>query len=242
MSLSSIDAGPDVTFAPDLGRGRHFSASRRVRLSDCGPNGLLRPDGLARYLQDVATDDWDDTGLVADETWLARRTSWRLVGPTVPSLGESVTLTTWCSGSGAAWAERRTDVAIGGSVVIEASALWVPVGPAGRPVRVGSSFFEVYGEGARRRVSGRVPTLTPPAHATRRPWPLRQTDLDIVGHVNNAALWAPLAEIDTGTVTGASVIYHGAVQGADHVELVAHANHWWLTVENLVRVAGEFFT
>ena len=239
MSVSSNFESYDVEFAPDLGLGRHFSTSRRVRLSDCGPDGLLRPDGLARYLQDVATDDWDDTGVTCDETWLARRTSWRLVDGVAPRLGDVVGLTTWCSGSGAAWAERRTDVVCNGSLAIETAALWVPVGPSGRPVRVGASFFDVYGQGARRRVTGRVPMWEPPRDALRRPWPLRRTDLDVVGHVNNAALWMPLVEV-TGPVRAATIIYHGPVNGSDHVELVQAANRWWLTVENLVRVAGEF--
>ncbi len=230
----------DVEITGDDSRGRHFSATRRIRLSDCGPDGWLRPDGLARYLQDVATDDWDDTGLVSEETWLARRTSWRLVAEQWPRLGDLVTLTTWCSGSGAAWAERRTDLVRDGSTAVQTVALWVPVSPSGRPVRVAPSFYEVYGEGARRRISGRVAMSEPPKDARRRPWPLRRTDLDIVGHVNNAALWAPLVEVAPGPVRQASVVYHAPVHGGDRVELVESGNRWWLTVDDLVRVARDF--
>ncbi len=221
--------------------GRRFSSSRLVRLSDCGPDGWLRPDGLARYLQDVATDDWDDTGLVSTDSWLVRRTTIRVVpGETWPRLGDRVTLTTWCSGSGAAWAERRTDVTNDGRVVLQTVALWVPVGPSGRPVRVGPLFFDVYGEGARRKISGRVELSSPTLNAERRAWPLRRTDLDIVGHVNNAALWTPLSEVAGGPVRFASVVYHGSVESGDAVTLVSDATRWWLTVDELVRVAGEF--
>ncbi len=227
-------------YAP-LGEGRRFSARRPVRLSDCGPNGFLRPDGLARYLQDIATDDWDDTGIESSDTWLVRRTSFQLApGASWPRLGDVVTLTTWCSGSGAAWAQRRTDVACDDRVVIETVALWVPVGPAGHPVRVGPAFHDAYGEGSRRRISGRVERTEPGPDAARHPWPLRQTDLDVVGHVNNAALWSPLVEVAPEPLQFGSVTYHGSVEDGDEVTLVTEGNRWWLTVDELVRVAGEF--
>lgn len=230
----------DVEFA-EPAEGRRFSARRLVRLSDCGPDGFLRPDGLARYLQDVATDDWDDTGIDSTDTWLARRTSFRVVqGASWPRLGDDVELTTWCSGSGAAWAERRTDVASGGGVVIQTVALWVPVGPSGRPVRVGPAFYDVYGASAHRRIPGRIDRSEPGPGAKRRPWPLRRTDLDVVGHVNNAALWSPLVEVVSDPVRYGSVAYLGPVEFGDEVALLFEDDRWWLTVDQLVRVAGVF--
>lgn len=227
-------------FAP-LGTGRRFSSRRPVRLSDCGPNGSLRPDGLARYLQDIATDDWDDTGIESSDTWLVRRAAFRVVaGGSWPRLGDEVSLTTWCSGSGAAWAQRRTDVACGGRVAIETVALWVPVNPSGHPVRIGSAFYDAYGEGSRQRVSGRVERTEPGADAVRRPWPIRRTDLDVVGHVNNAALWSPLVEVAPEPLAYGSVTFHGSVEFGEAVTLVSEGARWWLTVDELVRVAGDF--
>ena len=43
--------------------GRRFSGQFRVRLGDADESGVLRLDGVARVLQDVATDDWEETGL-----------------------------------------------------------------------------------------------------------------------------------------------------------------------------------
>ena len=37
-------------------------------LSDANPSGDLRLDGVARFLQDVATEDWEDTRNISD-TW-----------------------------------------------------------------------------------------------------------------------------------------------------------------------------
>ena len=38
-------------------------------------------------------------------------------------------------------------------------------------------------------MSSRVSLVPPAADATRVPWPLRATDVDLHGHVNNAAYW-----------------------------------------------------
>src|SRR6202022_5194230 len=53
--------------------GRRFSEERTVRLSDTWPNGSIRFDALARYLQDVASDDMADAGQGAS-MWVVRRT------------------------------------------------------------------------------------------------------------------------------------------------------------------------
>ena len=225
-------------------RGRHFTAQRKVRLSDTGPDGVLRPDGLVRYLQDVAGDDWDDTGVDADDTWVVRRTAIRLgEGGAWPLIGDQVSLTTWCGGSGAAWAERRTNLSVGPRLMVEAVALWVPIDPTGHPRRLRQSFFDIYGEAAgARRVSGRITLHAPPADAAARAWPLRRADLDVVGHVNNAALWTALSEIVDSSLAWAVMNHHGAVEGGEHVQLVTGETRLWLSVEGVVRVSGEYGT
>jgi acyl-ACP thioesterase len=230
-----------IEFVPLPDQGRRFSNNRRVRLSDCGPDGLLRLDGLARYCQDVATDDWDHVG-GQELTWVVRRTAVRLVaGGRWPHFGERVVMTTWCGGTGAAWAERRTNLAVDDQVVVETASLWVPLNAAGQPQRLPGYFFDLYGEAAQgRKVSGRV-TLTPPtADAARRPWPLRRADFDVVDHVNNAAIWQAASEAEPGAVTEAVVIFHGPLREGDEVTLATSAQWMWLLVGDEVRVSGEF--
>lgn len=124
-------------FVPLGARGRRFSEEFTVRLGDADERGNLRLDGLVRYLQDVATDDWTDTGIEADETWVVRRTRLRRPnGARWPQYLDRVRLTTWCGGVGAAWAERRTNVELDGVTLLEAAGLWVPLGPSGGVVRV----------------------------------------------------------------------------------------------------------
>ena len=231
-----------IEFVALSDHGRRFSHTRRVRLGDAGPGGFLRPDGAVRFLQDVATDDYDELGIDRDLTWVVRRTVLRVAeGGRWPLYGEQVTLTTWCGGAGGAWAERRTDLVVDAQTMIETASLWVPIDAAGRIQRLRPSFLEAYGEAvAARKVSGRVALSTVPDDGVRRPWILRRSDLDILGHVNNAALWFALSEVATGPLASASLVHHGPVEDGETVTLVTSPGHLWLTVDDSVRVSGHF--
>ncbi len=231
---------PEFLSPPSV--GRRFTGGQRVRLGDTDPEGRLRPDAAARYLHDVAGDDWEDTGVDSGDLWVVRRTAIRLApAGRWPNLGEAVTATTWCSGIGAAWAERRTDLAVGGVVLVEAEALWVPLDGTGRPRRISHGFRDVYGlASGGRRVSGRVTAPVVPDGAERRPWPLRRVDLDVAGHVNNAASWTALVEVADGPVATAVLTHHGPVEWGEPVTLAAARGQMWLSNGDDVRVSGEF--
>ncbi len=231
-----------IEFIPRPQSGRTFSNHRKIRLADTGPNGLLRVDGAARFLQDVATDDWEDSGIDPGSTWVVRRTALRVaLDGRWPRLSETIEVTTWCGGYGAAWAERRTDFSIDGATLIEAAALWVPINRQGKPQRVSSNFLAVYGEACDgRKVPGRIPTPELPTTAEVRPWTLRQSDLDIVGHVNNAALWAPVVEASPEPLTFATLTHHGSVEASDEVVWASAENEMWLVVNGDVRVTAVY--
>jgi acyl-ACP thioesterase len=189
----------------------------------------------------VAADDWDDTGIDSGDLWVVRRTAMRLgAGGRWPTLGEPVTATTWCSGIGAAWAERRSDLAVDGVVLVETESLWVPLDSV-RPRRISAEFRRVYGEAAGgRKVSGRVAAPDVPADAERRPWPLRRVDLDVAGHVNNAASWTALVEVADGPVASAVLTHHGPLEWDDPVTLARAEGRLWLLNGDRVQVSGEF--
>jgi len=173
--------------------GRQFSARRKVRLSDASPGGRLRLDAVARYLQDVANDDVGDAGLPDTMFWIVRRTLIRVTAPA--SVGENLTLTTWCSGHGSRWAERRTQLVGDGGGFLDAVSVWVSVdGETGRPKRLEQQFFDVWGEAAAGRVvRARLLHPAPGSHGSST-WPIRYADLDVVGHVNNAVYWTAVEE------------------------------------------------
>jgi acyl-ACP thioesterase len=231
-----------IEFVALSDRGRRYSGEFRVRLGDADARGVLRLDGLARVLQDVAADDWEETGLETTDAWVVRRTTIRVAeGGRWPRYKEVITVTTWCGGTGAAWAERRTNISAHGELLVEAVALWVPVDPTGHPVRIKPAFFDVYGEAMQgRKVSGRIAAPIVADGATWLEWPLRRADLDIVGHVNNAAVWQAVTEVVTTPVSWVSVVHHGAVESGHDVQIAHVPGSLWLLVDGEVRVSAEY--
>ncbi len=183
----------DIEVVPPPTVGRQFSHSRRVRMGDADPSGRLRADAAARYLQDVAQDDIRDAGHDPLTPWIARRTV--LVGERWPRLDELVEVTTFGSGFGRSWAERRTIVE-GEGTRLDGVALWIYLDlDNGMPKRLGPEFHETYDEAiGGRRVSARLRLGGPPPGLTVRPWSFRHVDVDGFGHVNNAASWALVEE------------------------------------------------
>jgi len=173
--------------------GRTFTACRRVRLSDADARGRLRLDAAARYLQDVAGDDVNETGWGSGHFWLVRRTVIQVIRQI--SMDELVELTTWSSGTGSSAASRRTTLAGDRGGLIEAEAVWVHLNRELRPERFGGDFLEVYCPSANgRKITPRLELPDPPETAERSPWPLRLCDLDVLGHLNNAAYWEAVEE------------------------------------------------
>jgi acyl-ACP thioesterase len=167
--------------------GRTFRSSRRVRLSDRDADGRLRLDAVLRYLQDLAGDDVDETGWGAPEhLWVVRRVRIDVLTPLVDDI--EVELATWCSGTAAVAAGRRMSLAGDRGGKIEVDSVWIHLGRDARPARIEG--FGVYAATAGgRSVSTRLDLPEPPPNASRTPWPLRVTDVDLLGHVNNAAYW-----------------------------------------------------
>jgi acyl-ACP thioesterase len=225
--------------------GRRFVAARLVRLGDVLPSGGARLDAIARYLQDVAADDGRDASIDNYLAWLVRKTVINVRRR--PTVGEQLELVTWASGYGARWAERRTSISVDDEVVIEAASLWVCVDMATmRAIRLPDRFWTMYGDAVGDRiVSSRLrhpdPPVDPPPET--RPWPLRVADLDVLGHVNNAATWAAIEdELDRvgrgeGMLT-AELEYRGPVDRTQATTLSSRIDngvmHVWLAGEGAV--------
>ena len=180
------------TAVPLPRRGRTYASRRRVRLSDRDARGRLRLDAVARYLQDVAIDDVQETGWgVPEHLWFVRRVQVDVVTPFLDDA--EVELTTWCSGVAALAAGRRWSVAGDAGGRIEVDSVWIHLDADGNPARIDR--FGPYSEaGGDRRVSTRF-ELPVPADGSRTSWPLRAADVDVHGHVNNTVYWQAVEEL-----------------------------------------------
>ena len=171
--------------------GRTFRVGYRVRLSDADATGRLRLDAVARYLQDAAIDDVAETNWGAPEhLWVLRAVRIDVLKPFLED-GE-VDIVTWGSSFSSLAAGRRWSLAGDAGGAIEVDSTWIHLGPDARPARIGGG-FEDYAEAAQGRAASTKLTL--PHAADRRDrvaWPLRTTDVDRMGHVNNAAYWAAI--------------------------------------------------
>jgi acyl-ACP thioesterase len=204
--------------------GRTFRSSRRIRLSDRGPDGRLRLDAVASYLQDIASDDVDETGWGAPEhLWVVRSIRIDVLAPPVED--DRVELTTWSSGRASIAAARRMSLAGDRGGRVELDSVWIHLGRDARPARIED--FDIYAESAGdRAVSTRLELRAPDHGAKRTAWPLRTTDLDVLGHVNNAAYWhavehrLPEAGIDLRRPFRARLDYRHPLDLGDRVDLL----------------------
>jgi acyl-ACP thioesterase len=217
--------------------GRRFETTRRVRLADADPTGRLRLDALARFLQDIGNDDTADAGHDNSSPWVTRRTTVHV--DAWPRIAERLEITTWCGGLGSHYAERRTTLR-SSTGTIEVAATWVHVDDTtGRPARLPPWFLETYSEAAEgRKITARLQHGAPPADAASQPWPIRWADLDVVGHVNNAAYWEAVEEVCHQRAlvpTFAEVEYAGGIDPGDDVALLTAGDGIWLTVDGTVR-------
>lgn len=179
---------------PEPRVGRVYRSQRTIRLADVAVDGRLRLDAMARYMQDIASDDVADAD--ADDvllTWVVRRTVIDVEQQF--RADRSASLATWASGAGSHWAARRTSINGDGGGHVEAESIWVLLDRAtSRPARLAAMFDDLYGpSGLGRTVSAKLEL--PPApdpEAVRVRWPIRVSDIDTLGHANNAVYWAAI--------------------------------------------------
>jgi acyl-ACP thioesterase len=224
-----VSERPAAELLPPNAGGRQFIAERTVRLGDVDVSGELRLDAIARYLQDVASDDALDADLSNAMGWVVRRTMIRVDRPS--TLNERVALTTFCTGAGRSWAERRTTISGNGGVAVEAVSLWVQVDAvSGRPARLGAGFFDLYGEAAAgRTVSSKLGLAGPPSDGESQTWRFRETDLDPFDHVNNAAQWAVSESLLGGrSRLGTTELEYLAPIGSGELDLIVAGDAAWL--------------
>ncbi|HEV7525109.1 MAG TPA: acyl-ACP thioesterase domain-containing protein [Acidimicrobiia bacterium] len=229
-----------------MGEARVTTVERHVGLADVGPDARARLDALARIVQDVSDGDASSVDIDGMGLWILRRMDMEITA--TPRFRADVTGSTWCSGIGARWAERTTQLRVGDALCVEATGIWVHTDPrSGAPTPLPPGFDDVWGATADgRKVSARLRHAPPPPAAARRPWALRVTDLDVVGHVNNAAYWEAIEDelVRRGRprVRRAEIEFRAGLDLTDAVDLViadtSDGFAAWLCVDGDVRASA----
>jgi acyl-ACP thioesterase len=205
--------------------GRTFSATRRVRLADVDRNGRIRLDAIAGLLQDVAIEDVHETGWgTPAHLWFVRRIRIDIDVPFVQD--REIELVTWCSGLAAIAAGRRWSLQGDRGGRAEVDSVWIHLGPDQRPLRIEG--FDIYGESTGgRHVSTKLDLPDLPDRTSTVGWPLRASDIDVHGHVNNAIHWQAVehalaaSRLDPIRPLSAELDYREPLDLGDEVELIA---------------------
>ena len=123
------------TAIPLPARGRTFVVRRRARLADLDATGRVRLDAVARFLQDTAIDDVQETGWGAPvHLWFVRKI---VIDVIVPLLEDrELEIVTWCSGVAALAAGRRWAVTGDQGGRLEVDSVWIHLDAAERPARI----------------------------------------------------------------------------------------------------------
>jgi acyl-ACP thioesterase len=152
----------------------------------------------------------------------------------------SVELTTWCGAVAGSAAARRTSVVGDHGGHVEAEMIWIHLPANLQPQRLGERFLSIYGASAEgRRASTRLQLHGPASDAAMQPWTLRSTDIDQLGHVNNAAYWIAVEEHFSLTAPHRAVLeYRRPLDLDDSVELRQSNDALWFVVAGELRAAA----
>lgn len=175
---------------------RAFHEQWPVRLGDTDGEQRLRLDAVARYLQDIG---YDHLKVVEEgdlhRGWIVRRTVIDVLRPI--EFGDQVHLRRWPSALSNRWCNMRINVRSENGGLIESEMFLIHVDiEAGRPARMSERFMApMLAATTQHRLKWRAALQECAADdAQLWPFPLRVTDIDHYGHVNNAVHWEAVEE------------------------------------------------
>jgi len=197
-AMAAVDQSEDIAFPlpPCPDESRAFHEHWPVRLGDTDGAERLRLDAVARYLQDIGYDHLQ----VVEEGdlhpgWIVRRTVIDVVRPI--EFGDRVHLRRWPSALSNRWCNMRIQVRSESGGLIESEMFLIHVDiEAGRPARMSDRFMApMLAATTQHRLRWRA-ALQECTGVDAEPWsfPLRVTDVDRYGHVNNAVHWEAVEE------------------------------------------------
>lgn len=176
-----------------MGIERRMTTTVRVRFDEADPDGHLRGSVYLRHAQDVAwlhsaAADFDRAWYEAHRlTWLVRAVALELRTPV--GYGERLEVSTEVTGMRRVWARRLSEFrAPDGHGELHAAAEidWVLTGWNGLPARVPRAILDLFGPALPSFDPARVRLPAPPPDRFAHTFAVRRSELDPLGHVNNA--------------------------------------------------------
>jgi acyl-CoA thioesterase FadM len=165
-----------------------------VRYDDCNLRGEATPAAILRFLQDIAGLHADKIQIMEGGVWVARRTVMDFHGKIAPR--QQIEILTYPCGYTRVLGQRAYEVRIidpasgepHAEPILTARTLWVWLSPTGRPRPIPSEFIQrLHPDGALDIRHEREWSAFPTHEPQRKVAQVRFSDLDIVGHMNNAA-------------------------------------------------------
>ncbi|MBF6175049.1 acyl-[acyl-carrier-protein] thioesterase [Nocardia blacklockiae] len=198
MGVTATDSLARIAFPlpPCPDEDRAFHEQWPVRLGDTDGDERLRLDAVARYLQDIG---YDHLKVVEDGElhpgWIVRRTVIDVLRPI--AFGDRVHLRRWPSALSNRWCNMRIQVRGEDGGLIETEMFLIHVDIEGaRPARMTDRFMApMLAATTEHRLRWRAALRESTGiDAQVWPFPLRVTDIDRYGHVNNAVHWEAVEE------------------------------------------------
>ena len=162
---------------------------------DLDGNLHLRLDGIARYIQEVGSQNLVDAGESEDHPHrLVQRTVIDVIEPI--EFPNDVSFSRWCSGLSSRWCTMRVDLVGSDGGRIETQGFWIAINSTPlTPQRVSDPLIERDASTTDvHRLTWR-PWLQHPTDADESmPFPLRRSDIDVFEHVTKTAYWHAIHE------------------------------------------------
>ena len=170
---------------------RQFCLTHTIRYDECNCDGFLTPVAFARYMQDIASRDAEDSQLVGEGYWIIKRTKMSFSAPI--SLHTSLELKTFGIGFSRITALRGYEARLAGAPLDEplasAQTLWVYVNSSGRPIRLPERTAEIWmPDGVLSPPADQPFPAFPEANPIITSTAVKFSEIDLMYHLNNASV------------------------------------------------------